>query len=294
MNQPATTPTRVQQPAPRPATPLTLVSGAPAPANGLVRYLVPDDRRPVIHVAPPGGGESRRTARYADTRVEVHDARAAASAPSLDVEGFELRRVDAPALDFDEDDAVRRHYYPAMAELVRAATGASRVHVFDHNVRVDDGAAGGRRRPPVRIVHNDYTERSAPRRVQDLLPAEAQALLGRRFAVVNAWRPLAGPVLKAPLALVDARSVAPEDLVAADLRYADRVGEIYEVAAGEGHRWAFFPRMQPSEALLIKGYDSATDGRARFTPHTAFDDAATPADAPPRRSIEIRSLVFFD
>jgi hypothetical protein len=51
--------------------------------------------------------------------------------------------------------------------------------------------------------------------------------------------------------------------------------------------------MQRDEALIFKVYDSATDGRARFTPHTSFSDPATPPGAPPRQSIEARALVFF-
>ena len=50
--------------------------------------------------------------------------------------------------------------------------------------------------------------------------------------------------------------------------------------------------MTPDEALLLKCYDSATDGRTRFGPHTAFIDPTTPADAAPRESIELRTLVF--
>ena len=44
--------------------------------------------------------------------------------------------------------------------------------------------------------------------------------------------------------------------------------------------------------LLLKCFDSNTDGRARFAPHTAFVDPTTPPDAPPRESIELRTLVF--
>jgi hypothetical protein len=52
--------------------------------------------------------------------------------------------------------------------------------------------------------------------------------------------------------------------------------------------------MQPDEALLLKCFDSATDGRARFAPHTAFEDPTAPSDALPRESIEIRTLVFHE
>ena len=98
----------------------------------------------------------------------------------------------------------------------------------------------------------------------------------------------------APLALADASSVPAEDVIAADLIYADRVGEIYYAAYNPDHRWVYFPRLERDEALLIKGYDSADDGRAQFSLHTAFDDPTSPEDAAPRESIEVRALVVFD
>jgi hypothetical protein len=50
--------------------------------------------------------------------------------------------------------------------------------------------------------------------------------------------------------------------------------------------------MQADEAVLIKCYDSAEDGTARFTAHSAFDDPTAPADVLLRESIELRTLVF--
>ncbi len=145
----------------------------------------------------------------------------------------------------------------------------------------------------MRRVHNDYTEASAPRRLADLLGPGAEPT-GRRFAVINVWRPIRGPVQTAPLALADAQSVEPRDIVAADLVYPDRTGEIYYATYNPGHRWVYYPRMDRSEAILIKGYDSLDDGSARFALHTAFDDPTTPPNAAPRESIEVRALVFFD
>jgi len=61
--------------------------------------------------------------------------------------------------------------------LVKEFTGAVKVHVFDHNVRyrrwrsARDGA-----QEPVKVAHNDYTLKSGPQRVRDLLPNEADAL----------------------------------------------------------------------------------------------------------------------
>jgi hypothetical protein len=110
--------------------------------------------------------------------------------------------------------------------------------------------------------------------------------------VINLWRTIRGPLLDTPLGLCDAASVAANDLVASDLIYPNRNGETYSVKFNQDHRWFYFPEMTADEALLLKCYDSATDGRARFAPHTAFVDPTTPADAPPRESIELRTLVF--
>lgn len=258
-----------------------------------VNYLVPPLGRHRVTASPPGGGEAERTAEYALTPVTIHDGRAARRAATLDGEGFALGRQVSSVRDFNDDDQVRAVYYPEMAELVRRATGAREVVVFDHNVRIDGGVRTENSRVPVRIVHNDYTEKSGPQRVRDLLDEpKAGALLKGRFAIVNVWRSIAGAVRTAPLGVIDAGSIRPSDLVPTDLVYPDRVGEIYEVAGNPAHRWYYFPRMTEDELLLIKGYDSRPDV-ARFTPHSAFDDPATPADAPPRRSIEIRSLVFY-
>lgn len=83
-----------------------------------------------------------------------------------------------------------------------------------------------------------------------------------------------------------------EDLVASDLIFPDRVGETYAVTYNPAQHWPYIPGMTPDEALLIKSYDSAADGRARFAPHTAFIDPHAPGDAPPRQRIEPRTLVF--
>ena len=184
-----------------------------------------------------------------------------------------------------------------MAALLKQATGASQVLIFDHNVRKDVSGENDkiRYRTPVKRVHNDYTAKSGPQRLIDLLgPEQAAALRGKRFAIVNVWRPIQGPLESAPLALADAESVADEDFVATDLVYPDRVGEIYYGAHRPSHRWFYFPRMERDEALLIKGYDSLEDGRARFVLHTSFQDPSAPAERLPRHSIEVRSLLIFD
>ena len=107
---------------------------------------------------------------------------------------------------------------------------------------------------------------------------EAEALLRRRFEIVNVWRPVRGPLRDAPLAICDARSVSFEDFVASDLVYRDRTGETYRVRYNPAHCWFYVPGMRTDEAVLIKCYDSAEDGRARFTAPSAFDDPTDPSD----------------
>jgi hypothetical protein len=168
---------------------------------------------------------------------------------------------------------------------------ADRVVIFDHTVRRRvDGAAdvrGAGPRQPATRVHVDQTDASGANRVREHLPAEADELLKGRVQVINLWHPIRGPVRDTPLALCDATS-----LVASDLIYPNRNGETYSVKFNPIHRWFYFPEMTADEGLLLKCYDSATDGRARFAPHTAFVDPTTPKDAPPRESIELRTLVF--
>jgi hypothetical protein len=178
---------------------------------------------------------------------------------------------------------------------MKEVTGAKRVVAFDHIVRNSAKAAiknSGVKMPAGR-VHNDYTAWSAPQRVRDLMGDEAEELLKHRFAINNIWRPIAGPLLRSPLALCDAETLETENLVASDLRYPNRTGETYAITYNPNQSWYYYPKMQRDEALLIRCFDSARSGPARFSAHGAFDDPQTPADAPPRESIEVRTLVFF-
>jgi len=270
---------------------------APGAVTAALTYLVDTGVKPVTYPSVAGGdGVSRWAGRQEEHLVAIHDGRAAAEPFDLDRQGFALVRHDTAVTDFYDDAEIETVYEAEVENLVKAVTGASRVVVFDHTRRTDSAALREEKgiREPAGNVHNDYTARSAPQRVRDLLPAgEAEALLQRRFAIVNVWRPIRGPVRTAPLALCDARSVAPEDLIAAERRAKDRVGEIQQAVFNPAHRWTYFPNMERHEALLFKVYDSAEDGRARFTIHTAFDDPTSPPDAPPRESIETRTFVFF-
>jgi hypothetical protein len=261
-----------------------------------VNYLADLSVKPVTYNPPAGTGLPRRVGNYRDFKVRIHDARAVAAEFSLDRQAFILTRHDTRVSDFYDEAEVRTIYHAEVEALIRRETGAAKVVVFDHTVRTADRAVERGLRTPVRSVHNDYTEKSGPQRVRDLLPAdEAEARLKKRFAEYNVWRSIAHePVEMAPLGFVDSESIAPRDLAVCDLVYADRTGEIYQGVYNADHRWYYFPRMTRDEAILIKCYDSMKDGRARFSLHSAFDDPTSPANAPPRQSIEVRAFAFFD
>jgi hypothetical protein len=247
-----------------------------------LHYLVPTAQKPRNYTYEPPAGIPRSNAVYEARTVPIHDARPIAS--------------EIAVSNFYDDDEVRRVYYPEAERAIAEATGASRVFVFDHTQRrrvpgADDRAPGTPRQPATR-VHVDHTATSGPQRVRDFLGDEADELLRGRVQVINLWRPIRGPLRDAPLAVCDARSVARGDLVASDLVYPNRVGEIYAVTYNPAHRWLYVPEMRADEGLLLKCYDSATDGRSRFAPHTAFVDPTAPDDVAPRESIELRTLVF--
>ena len=224
--------------------------------------------------------------------VSIFDATTKADTFALDEHGFAFLNQPSAVVDFENSEEVVGTYYPEIEAIVAQMTGASEVEIFDHTIRVTDPTTSYRR--PASHAHNDYTVTSAPSRLADMIgDARADDWLKDRVVQVNVWRPIAEPVEEMPLALLDASSIEAKDLVETKLineRQGGRIGQIYSVRHAEGQRWFYFPKMKRSQAILIKGYDSAEDGRARFTPHSAFVDPNTPASPAPRRSIEVRTF----
>jgi len=258
-------------------------------------YAIDTGAKPVNETFGPGNIRRRTTGAKERRAVEIRNGRPLAGGFSLDENGFEFVRHLTRVADFFDADQLKTVYYPEIEQLIKDVSGASRVVVFDHTLRSGDEAEREARlvREPVLSVHNDYTEWSGPQRVRELLPDEAGELLAHRFAIIQVWRAINRPIQANPLAIADARSLAPADLIAAERRYPHRVGETYQVRYNPAHRWFYFPEMRRDEALVFKVYDSQQDGRARFTAHTSFIDPTSPADAPPRQSIEARTLAFF-
>ena len=229
-------------------------------------------------------------------KMALRNGRPVAEQLSLDENGFKFVQHPTKVVDFFDQTQLQSVYYPEVQELIKAVSGASRVVIFDHTLRSGEEAEREAKliREPVLSAHNDYTEWSGPNRLREFLPDEAAGLLKQRFAIIQVWRAINRRIQANPLALADAKSVAMDDLLIAERRYPHRVGQTYRLKYNPEHRWFYFPEMKRDEALVFKVYDSAKDGRARFTPHTSFSDPRSPADAPPRQSIEVRAFAFFD
>ena len=254
-------------------------------------FAASDGTAPEV-IVPKSGDDAPSRSGLDEQEVLIADGRIRAGAFSLNREGFQFLKRPSLVTNFEDDAEVQQVYYPEIRELVAGAVGATEVEVFDQTIRVTDPETSYRR--PASHAHNDYTVEPGPSRLRDMIgDVRADAWSKDRLVQINVWRPIAEPVMQMPLALLDASSLSASDLVETsiiNLRQNGRVGKIYSVRKAPGQQWFYFPHMTMSEAILIKGYDSAQDGRARFTPHSAFADPTTPTDAPPRRSIEVRTF----
>jgi hypothetical protein len=268
------------------------------PMKAELKFLA-DLSAPLVYVPSKGGGDqTEHLGNYRTHAVDIHDARVQLPETDLDVEGFVMLPHKSAVDDFYDDAVLRSIYHPELIELLQHVTGAQRVEVFDDTRR--SSSVGSQRergsRDPASIVHNDYTHESGRRRLIDFFresPDELEQLSQRRFAIINVWRPIGEPVVDHPLVLCDARSVRDGDLVPVERRGEDRTGELQVALHASEQRWYYYPRMTRDEVLLFKTYDSALDGRTRFTPHSSCKDPRAPADAPSRESLETRCLVFF-
>jgi hypothetical protein len=269
----------------------------PTEVRAVLNYTRNNGVRPVNYTFDPPAGVIRNSGEVDARTVTIRNARSVRGL-TLDVGGFETiwhRSALTDWASFQNSELVKAIDYPEIEAALKSHTGADKVVIFDHTLRDSTVEQGGAAlREPVRRVHDDQTFDSAPRRVaRHLAPDEAAWRLQRRFAIVNFWRPVGGPVLRTPLAVCDGRSIELADLIPSDLVYPDWTGETYAIAFNPRHRWYWYPQQTPTEASLLKVYDSAKDGRARMSAHTAFDDPTSAPDAPPRRSIEIRSILFW-
>jgi hypothetical protein len=268
-------------------------------ARGELNYLRPTVEVPISYAFEPPAGTPWENCEYELRDVEIHDGRGTATA--LDREGFALHTAPSRVTSFADEDQIRSIHYAECEALALQLTGGRRAVVFDHLVRRVDRTQlnFGRRRkgePPAANgrIHNDYTETSGKRRLAMVLNDPAEAAAVGRYCILNFWRSIAGPVRDVPLAVCDARTIQASELVAGQVRYPRRTGEIYYLLQSTRHRWSYFSEMDRDEVLVFKQYDSQVSGTTRFTPHAAFTLPDVAPDTPPRESIELRCLVVLD
>ncbi|HEX7814028.1 CmcJ/NvfI family oxidoreductase [Dyella sp.] len=276
---------------------------SPPIVQATLSYLVPGDATPIQYAYEPPAGTPWESGEFDDATMSIGDARKRDMQPSLHRDGFELWDAPTQLQNHDDDDEIRRVYYPELEELALVSTGGRHAFVFDHLVRQrqpDDQslnfgrARRGQTAGPNARIHTDYTEASGQRRLGLVLGQDLNRHRSSRYCIVNVWRSLRGPVLDTPLAVCDARSVDAGDLIQAEVRYPRRNGEIYLATRSARHQWWYYSAMDRPEALVFKQYDSRLSGVSRFVPHAAFAHPDAPKDAPPRLSIEARCLVLLD
>ena len=255
-------------------------------------YLDDDSEPPISILTTHGDSTVESRGQYSLRDVSIHNARQLQRPASVDREGFEVCRLRSECESFYDEEQLRATYYPEVVALLKKRTGAGDVVVFDHNIRAEANTPGRRAvaREPVHLVHNDFTEWSGPARGERELGAQRAASL---LNGINVWRPIVRTVVSKPLALCDAQSLAASDLVPADMIYSNRTGSEYRSRYNQEHLWYYYPNLTTEELLLIKVCDTATDGRARYCLHSAFDDPSSPKTPAPRESVELRVMLFF-
>ncbi|CAD6445369.1 6b059853-dbd1-4f3a-bf40-c7bdab650e3a [Sclerotinia trifoliorum] len=279
----------------------------PHDVEGIMNYyLDPEDGSP----PPPNivGKPTTFETPVNPVKVTVHDIRGSEDQHTLDTTGFQIVNHVSQEKNFIDDENIKGDYYKETEELLKRETGASKIFIFDHTIRreapngtdpapittetpKDNSSPVFVQRGPVQRVHIDQSYSASVNRVPYHLPEEADELLKGRFQIINVWRPIK-TIFKDPLGVAAANSVDEKDLVPIKLIYPDREGETYAVRYDPGHKWHYLYKQTPAEVLLIKCFDSKTDGRARRVPHSAFVNLEHEGGEK-RESIEVRALVFY-
>jgi hypothetical protein len=259
-----------------------------------INYIAAMTARPKFHAQDHG----RDNLRFNPQRVTIENARSLDDPPTLEREGIMLAHHASEIRDFRDTAEVRQLYPREIEALIVDLTGADRAVMLGGGglVRFTERSPlykTGVNTQPARFPHVDFTPRTAPGLVDNVFGSKALKLEpGQRLVGYNVWRAFSPPPQDVPLAVCDARTVAPADLLAADGVYdaGDPPWmelEAYIVHHNPAHRWLYYRDMRPDEVLVFRSYDNLPTWRAGV-PHSAFDDPSCPSGAPPRMSIEAR------
>lgn len=260
-----------------------------------MRYIVDDGIPPVMYIDWPEEEHKAHLPTYKNHRVKIENGRPRQKEFNLATHGFSFVNNKSAVQNFYDDNHVREECYPEVQALIKEHIACKKILVFDHTIRTADEGILAKFgvRQPVKAVHNDYTEKSAAQRVRDLLPPdEVKNALQQRYAIIQVWRPIK-KIESEPLAICDGRTIPQTGFIMLERRYPYRTGEVYHISYNSKHKWLYFPKMTPDEALIFKVFDTDANAGVRFTAHSAFDDPNTSSNANPRESIELRALVFF-
>jgi hypothetical protein len=217
---------------------------------------------------------------------------------TLDDAGFRLCSHRSAVADFTDRSAVDAIYRKEIVELIGGLSGADLVLVNNPGVLrfSEKSALSGKldNSRPARFAHVDISDATAAQFAARAAP-EGRRLA--RFVHYNIWRVISQPPQDVPLAVCDARTVTPADLIAADAIFnaPDRPEWSFEgivVAHHPAHRWHWFSDMTRDEALVFKTNDSDR-GRAHCVPHVAFDNPGAGSQVAPRASIEMRAIALW-
>ena len=270
-----------------------------------INYLVYTGEAPVFNQAHSAAEKMQMQGTRVPQEMRILNARLLPNEFSLDVEGFAFVEQVTRVTDFNDDAQLASVYTAEIEALIAAVAGASEVVVFDHTRRSTELShrEAHASRDPVPAPHSDYTEGSAIQRMRDKFGDAAGERLKGRFAIVNTWRSMAGTIEQWPLTVCDARTV-DDSLLYSTRREGplraepsfeyDRPSETRHAAHDANHAWYYYPRMTRDEVLVFKNFDTLTDGTARYSLHSAFEDPNTPTDPVPRETIETRAFVFYD
>jgi len=260
-----------------------------------LKFAVDTGEPPIVNHEVPSGSPDRYPYPTNYHRIRLNNARKLENPLDLDREGFIL--VDRPTnvVNFFDETELTTNYYLETRQLVKDATGATDVLIYNHTVRIENfekreklGTLG-----PTSMVHNDYSKLCGERVIRELLsPNEANHRLKNRYAMINAWRPISESVESRPLAICDSSTCHPKDLILTEHKFSDRSDHNYRIAFNPHQRWFYFPDMATNEVVLIKGFDSMDDGRAQITPHGGANIQLRNSKAS-RESIEVRTVAFF-
>jgi hypothetical protein len=260
-----------------------------------LNYLAAMDERPQFHA----NDKSLDRVALDPRTVPIGDARAARERPTLAREGLELFACPTQVSEFRDAEEVARVYPPEIRRFMLELTGADAVVVTGPPIlRFGERSpeAGTRDNShAARLVHIDVSERAAADFAGSAAPAVDRTL--RRTAQHNIWRTFSPPPQDVPLAVCDARTVAPADLVVADANF-DRGGTVVRsfeallLRYNPAHRWLFFSDMLRSEILVFKRHDT-DPGQPHQVAHSAFSDHRVSAEQIPRASVEMRTIAYW-